>query len=261
MYENENVVTEEVTEKVETTPTEEKVEETPKMYTEEEMNARLHEVLGKRLARQNTKIRKEYERKYSELENVLKAGTGKETVEEITETFKDFYSQKGVDFSKGTSYSPKDIEMLAKAEADEIINSGYDDVVEEVDRLASVGVANMTAREKATFKILANHRAAAEKKKELLEIGVSEDEINGNDFKEFASKFNDKTPIAEVYKIYASTKPQKEFKTMGSMKNTLSDEGTIKDFYTMDEAKRFTKEDFDKNPALFKAVEASMHKW
>jgi hypothetical protein len=47
---------------------------------------------------------------------------------------------------------------------------------------------------------------------------------------------------------------------MGSMKNTTK-EDTVKEFYTRDEALKFTKEDFDKNPALFKAVENSMYKW
>ena len=48
---------------------------------------------------------------------------------------------------------------------------------------------------------------------------------------------------------------------MGSMKNnTLKDSG-VKDFYTRDEALKFTKKDFDKNPALYKAVEQSMLKW
>ena len=48
---------------------------------------------------------------------------------------------------------------------------------------------------------------------------------------------------------------------MGSMKNSTSDDGTVKDFYTRDEALKFTKKDFDRNPALFKAVEQSMLKW
>ena len=79
--------------------------------------------------------------------------------------------------------------------------------------------------------------------------------------KDFAGKFNANTPIADIYDIYKKTQPKKEFKTMGSMKNSTSDDGTVKDFYTRDEALQFTKKDFDKNPALFKAVEASMLKW
>jgi hypothetical protein len=48
---------------------------------------------------------------------------------------------------------------------------------------------------------------------------------------------------------------------MGSMKNTTVKDTGVKDFYTRDEALQFTKQDFDKNPALFKAVEQSMYKW
>ena len=54
MFENENLVTE-VTENVENT-----TEETPKTYTEAEFNAKLDEVLGKKIARKEAKIRKEY---------------------------------------------------------------------------------------------------------------------------------------------------------------------------------------------------------
>ena len=45
------------------------------------------------------------------------------------------------------------------------------------------------------------------------------------------------------------------------MTNKASESGTVKDFYTRDEALQFTKADFDKDPALFKAVQDSMLKW
>ena len=38
-------------------------------------------------------------------------------------------------------YKTKDIEVLAKAEAEDIIRGGYEEVVEEVDRLANIGAA------------------------------------------------------------------------------------------------------------------------
>lgn len=251
-----NLVTEEVAENVEQT-----TEQTEKTYTEAEFNAKLDEVLGKKIARREAKIRKEYERKYGDLEEVLKAGTGKEDVGEITDTLSRFYQQKGIAIPKKTEYSQKDIEVLARAEAEEIIRSGYDEVVEEVDRLLGVGTANMTAREKAVFKALVANRQEIERGRELSKIGVTEDEVNSKEFKEFQSKFNPNTPIADIYDIYNKTKPKKEHKTMGSMKNNTSEDGTVKDFYTRDEALRFTKKDFDNNPALFKAVEASMSKW
>ena len=252
---NEKILaTEEVAEKVETT-----TEEVPKVYTEAEFNAKLDEVLGKKIARKEAKIRKEYDKKYSALEEVLKAGTGKETVEEITDTFTDFYKKKGIEVRNTPKYSARDEEVLAKAEAEEIISYGYDEVVEEVERLAKLGVANMTPRDKAVFKVLAEHRQNAERSKELSGLGVTEAEYK--EFSEFAGKFNANTPTRDIYDIYRKMKPKKNIQTMGSMTNKSSDEGTVKDFYTRDEALQFTKKDFDKNPALYKAVTESMTKW
>ena len=179
----------------------------------------------------------------------------------MTDTFKGFYESKGFTFPEQHSYSDRDNEILARAEAKEIIDMGYDEVVEEVDRLASLGVENMTPRDKAYFKELAEYRKNTERQGELSKIGVSEDVYNSKEFQDFASKFNSSTPIADIYNIYNKTQPKKEFKPMGSMTNKTSEDGTVKDFYTRDEALQFTKADFDKNPALYKAVQESMHKW
>jgi hypothetical protein len=256
MENNENFVTEQVTENVEQT-----TEQTPKTYTEAEFNAKLDEVLGKKIARREAKIRKEYERKYGDLEEVLKAGTGKESVGEITDTFRDFYTKKGIQFQPKPTYSERDNEVLAKAEADEIIRLGLEDVVEEVDRLAEIGVENMNPRERALFKVLAEHRQEAERSNELSRIGVTEDVYKSKEFTEFASMFNSKTSIKDIYDIYTKQQPKKEIKTMGSMKNTAYDDNGVKDFYSFEEAKKFSKEDFDKNPALYNAVRQSMPKW
>ena len=236
---------------------EQTTEQTPKTYTQEEVDA----IVGKRIARNTAKIRKEYDRKYGNLEEVLRAGTGKESVEEMTDTFQKFYASKGIQMPQKPTYSARDIETLANADAAEFINGGFEDVVEETDRLAAIGVENMTAREKALFTVLAKHRQNAERSKELSQIGVTEDVYSSKEFQEFASKFNSNTPITDVYNIYSKTLPKKEYKTMGSMKSSASDDNGVKDFYTFEEAKKFTKKDFDKNPALFRAVEASMAKW
>ncbi len=249
---NENLVTEQVTENVEQT-----TEQTPKMFTQDEVN----EIVGKSKARTRAKLEREYQRKYDKLETVLKAGTGKQSVDEITDTLEQFYTGKGIKIPEKPTYSARDIEVLARAEADEIIRSGYDDVVEEVDRLTEIGAANMTAREKAVFKALAEHRQSAERGRELSKLGVKEDVYGSKEFTDFASKFNSNTSIKDIYDIYSKTQPKKEIKTMGSMKNIDSGDSGVKDFYTPEEARRFTKKDYDKNPALFKAVENSMLKW
>ena len=43
------------------------------------------------------------------------------------------------------------------------------------------------------------------------------------------------------------------------MKTTPANE--VKEFYTYEEASKFTRKDFEANPELFKAVENSMTKW
>lgn len=229
----------------------------PKTYTQEEVDA----IVGKAKARAKAKVEKDYQRKYGNLEDVLKAGTGKEDVVEITDTFADFYRKKGIQIPEKPNYSAKDIEVLANAEAQEIIRGGLDEVIEETDRLAEIGVANMTAREKAVFKVLAEHRQSAERGKELNAIGVTEDVYNSKEFQDFAGKFTSTTSIKEIYDIYAKTQPKKDIKPMGSMKNGPTADSGVKEFYTRDEALKFTKADFDKNPALFAAVERSMQKW
>ena len=164
MNENENIVVEQPIEE-QTAETVEQTTEQPKTYTEAEFHAKLDEVLGRKIARKEAKIRKEYERKYADLETVLKAGTGKESVEEMTDAFKSFYEKKGIKIPDKPNYSARDIEVLAKAEADDIIRSGYEEVVEETERLSALGARNMTAREKAVFKVLAEHRQSAERSK------------------------------------------------------------------------------------------------
>lgn len=252
--ENENFVTQ--TENVEQT-----TEQTPKTYTEAEFNAKLDEVLGKKLARREAKIRKEYDRNYGELVDVLKTATGKDSVGEITNMYREHYEKRGVKFAQKPEYTEEDIRVLAKAEAEDIIRSGYEDVVEEVDRLTEIGFENMTAREKAVFKVLADHRQSTERGKELAQIGVTEEEYNSKEFQDFAANFNPGVPTAKIFEYYRKTQPQKEIRTMGSMTNKSSGDSEIKDFYTPEEAKRFTTKDFDKNPALYKAVQNSMLKW
>ena len=248
---NEEILVEQ-TEKMEQT-----IEESPKMYSQEEVDA----IVGKAKARAKAKIEKQYEREYGELREVLKAGTGKESVKEMTDTFAQFYRGKGINIPEKPTYSARDIEILARAEADEIIHSGYDDVVEEVDRLAAIGAANMTAKEKAVFKALAEHRQSAERGRELSKIGVTEDVYGSTEFKDFAGKFNPNTPITDIYDIYRKTQPQKEIKSMGSMKSNPTADKGVKEFYTREEALLFTKADFDKNPDLYAAVCDSMRKW
>jgi hypothetical protein len=61
--------------------------------------------------------------------------------------------------------------------------------------------------------------------------------------------------------MFIKFKPKPKVETIGSMKGATSKDNGVKDFYSYEESLQFTKEDFDRNPELFKAVEKSMLKW
>lgn len=268
MEDNKELVTD-VTENVDDLPTEELVngavesegqepvqntEPVAETFTKEQVD----EMIAKKIARKEAKIRKEYDKKYGRLENVLRAGMEEDDIENITDQLADFYTERGKQIPTTPLYSQREMEILADAEAKDIISSGYEEIVEEVDRLADIGVDNMTPQEKIIFSKLASERTRIESEKELASIGITKLE---DDFNDFANKLNPSLSLKEKYELYTQLNPKKKGEPIGSMKsNTVKDNG-VKEFYTYDEAMKFTKEDFDKNPALFKAVENSMSKW
>lgn len=273
MNNNEELVTD-VTENVEEQTTEEIVggnantadeENKGKYYTDEEFEKIVNERVDKALPGKIRKIKKDLERDYKpykEAESVLNAGLGTSNIQEATNNLKEFYTKKGITIPKyEPTYSESDMKVLANAEADEIIESGFDDVVEEVDRLAEIGVDNMTPREKLVFTKLAEYRKSEQDRKELAKIGVNEAALQDNDFIEFAKNLNPSMSTKDKYEMYTKYRPKPKVETIGSMKNATSNDSGVKDFYSRDEAMKFTKKDFDKNPALYKAVEQSMLKW
>lgn len=271
LEENENLVEEETTENAEeqtaeeivddngevNEDTEEKVEEPQeqeKVYTEEEFNNKLDEILAKKIARKEAKIRREYERKYGEAENILKAGLEKDTFEDAVDELKNFYTEKGVQIPKYEP-SPREAEILADAEAREIIDSGYDDIVEEVDRLAKIGVDNMTPREKRLFQNLAKERKNIEESKELASIGVGNEIREDKDFINFSKNLNPELSIKDKYEMYLKFKPKKEVRKLPSMESGAASK--VKDHYTAEEIALLTDKDLD-NPQVWEAVRRSM---
>lgn len=243
-------------------PTEQSTENQPEMltFTKEEFER----IVGEKKAQAARKAERDMKRKYApqdRLISLLKSGTGKEDLDDVYASLSDFYGKQGVTPAEKPAYSARETDILAAAEANDIIAGGYEDVVEELDRLAALGKDKMTAKEKAIFKTLAAHRQNEERSKELAELGVTDDVYNSKEFQELAAKFTSKTPIRDIYDIFVKMQPKKEVQTMGSVKNTGTADDGVKDFYTPEEARRFTKQDFDKNPKLFQAVLNSMPRW
>ena len=249
----------EVVEEVETNEEnlpDENEEKQVETFTREQVD----ELIAKKLARKEAKIRKEYNNKYRRLENVVNAGLGTSSTDEAVDKLTQFYTSKGIEIPELSNYDDDDIETLGQADAERVISLGYDEIVEEVDRLNDLGLENMSKRDRVEFQRLATERQRLEDLKELSSIGVDADILNDKDFIEYTDKLNPKLSLKEKYEMYLGTQPKKEINKMGSMKNTPV-ENKIKDFYTVEEAKRLTNDDYKKHPELYEIIEKSMLKW
>ena len=239
-----------------------------KTYTAEEVekmvNDRINDILPKKIEREKRKMEKQYSDKlanYEETSSILKAGMGAKDISEANQKMREFYKEQGIDipvYSK-LRYSEEDEKILGKAEASKIIDLGFEEMQEEANRLAAIGVDKMTPREKVIFNTLADELTHQKQVKDLAELGVKEEILSNSEFKEFVSQFNTKTPIKTIYEMYNVThqsKPKAE--KIGSMKNNISKEE--KDFYTPDEVNALTPEEWEK-PGVWEKVMASQRKW
>lgn len=244
-------------------PVEEKEEEKPqgRYVTDEELNS----IVDKRVARKMSKLEREYESKYvdyRDTEAVLNAGLGTSNIKEANEKMREYYQNEGIKMPDKVvpGYSEREIRILAEAEANEFIEDGYDSMLNEANRLAAIGYANMNEREKIIFTKLGDELTKVNEKEELKKIGANEELLKEENFISFRKKFNSNVSIKDVYELYKEKQPKPKVETPGSMKSR-NDSSKVKSFYTREEALRFTKEDLDKSPELVKAIENSMTKW
>ena len=267
MNENEMVV---VDEELETTENvEQTTEETDEQVVEEQVEeklytqAELEEKIRSNVARSEARLHKKHERElkdYKEMEEVLKAGLEQQELKtkELTQSFRDYYTSKGKKMPEKSAYSKADMDVLVKNDADSIIESGINDVVDEINRLADMG-PNLNERDKAVLNRLVQYQSKYEKMKQLEKIGVSKDVYDSKDFKEFASQFNDNVPMDKIYGMYSKTtdtRPPAE--KIGSMKNTSPQDE--KDIFTPEEVDKLTPKDYD-DPKTFAKIRRSMLSW
>lgn len=268
--ENVDTATEETVEEVDFTDTaEEEVETTESEETEEvkedtvDEQKKIDEIVEKRLARERRKAEREKAEalsKYQSLENILNTALGTKDISEATEQLKAFYEGEGVKFSEVSNkpgLSDREIEILARAEAEEISELGYSEMEREANQLAERGFDNLTKKEQIVFKTLAEKLTLEKQKKDLSKNGISHDILDDKDFKEFASKFKEGTSLVEIYNLYKPSKPKgREIGDLGTTDNKKT-----KDFYTKEEADKLTEADYDRDPGLLETVRKSMLKW
>ena len=226
-----------------------------------EYQERFNELVQRRVSAKERSVREEYDKKYSKIDNVLKYGLQTNDINDAADKLKQYYEDNGITIPDVIEqrYNQDDLMKLARMDADEISDMGIEEVIEETERLSKKGADNMTAREKLTFKFLADKRSEYETKSELLKSGAKKEVYESNEYREFAKKFEgSKFSAKEIYEFYKEKQPKDNVKPLGSMVNNSNDKN--KRLYTPEQAAQLSKEDLD-NPEIFKAVQESMKHW
>ena len=208
---------------------------------------------------------REFERvlsKYKDTENVLKSTLGANDIDEANKKLREYYEAEGVKLPEvyKPGLSSREIEVLAKADAQDFINEGYDSMLNEANRLAAKEYKNLNERERIVFNTLAERLTQEDNKRNLLKLGATEDVLNDKKFIDFKNQFNSKTPIGDIYNLYLKTQDSKTKPVaMGSMKDTVAQKET-KDFYSPTDVKNLSDDDWNK-PGVWEKALASMKKW
>lgn len=255
---------EQVQETVEETETnaEDDIEAKIEARANELMEEKIKDRLARDRASQERKFNKELS-KYKRLGSVVQAGLGVDTIDDAISKTSDFYKEQGINIPEfKDSYSERDEKILAKADAQEIIELGRNEMETEANRIASIPLEERTTREKTIFETLCKELINLKDIDELKGKGYKTEILDTKEFQDFRNQFNVDTPILKIYEMYNKINGQvvKQPKSPGSAKtNTANNE--IKDYYTPEEARQFTEEDLEKNPKLMEVLEKSMQQW
>ena len=223
--------------------------------------AEFSDMVKSRLDRQERGYQKELA-KYKDTENVLKSALHVNDMDEANKKLREYYENEGIKLPEvyKPGLSSREIEVLAKADAQDFINEGYDSMVNEANRLASKKYENLNERERVIFNTLAERLTEENNRRDLLKLGAKEDVLNDKDFITFKNKFNSNTPIGDIYSLYMKTQDgTKKPVAMSSMKDTTAQK-EVKSFYSPKDVENMTDDDWNK-PGAWEKVLASMKKW
>lgn len=248
-------------ENVETEPTQERdieaeIEKRANKLFEEKVEERL---IRDRRARESRE--KEELRKYKYLEDIVKAGTGTSNLDEAIRETADFYKGNGLDIPEFTNYSEEDEKILGRGDASRFLDLDYKDIEEEAERLANIPREQRTAREQEKLHVLGVELTKRNNVEKMKAKGYDTNVLETKEFKEFSNQFNSDTDISKIYEMYQKVNglTPKKPSSPGSARNSTSQ--GIKEYYSPEEARRYTEEDLERNPKLMEAIEKSMLQW
>lgn len=234
---------------------------------EERANKIAEEKIEARLIRDRVKREREVNErfsKYQRLESILKAGLGVNDLDEAISKTSEFYKEQGVNIpsvdEKYSSLNERDMIVLAKADAQDIMECGEKEMEYEANRIADIPRDKRTLRERVMFDELCRELVSIRNVRELKDKGYDVKVLESDEFKEFSRDIN--KPIVDVYEMFSRLNGfvKQAPKSPGSAKTSVANE-SVKEFYTPEEARKFSEEDLIRNPKLEEAIERSMLRW
>ena len=252
----------ETTEEV-VTPSQEDIEK----MIEERANKRTQEQIEQRLIRDRiNRERKQNQElaKYRQLESIMKAGLGVETLDEAINKSSEFYKGQGVNipiYKEESSLSERDEKILAEADAREIISFGKQEMETEANRIASIPENKRTLREKTVFNALCKELINLRDVDTLKSKGYEIDLLNEKKFIEFRNQFNVNTPIETIVGMYKQVNNLnvEQPKSPGSAKSSTGIK-QIKDYYSPEDFDKLPDDELN-NPKIMEIVDKSRLQW
>lgn len=176
------------------------IEERANKLTEEKIRDRLARDRASRERKQSQEIAK-----YKQLESIMKAGLGVETLDEAISKSSDFYKGQGVNiptYQEDSYRTEREERILAEADAKELISFGKQEMEEEANRIAAIPESKRTLREKTVFNTLCKELINLRDIDTLKEKGYEVDLLNEKKFVDFRKQFNVNTPIESIVGMY-----------------------------------------------------------
>lgn len=233
------------------------VEERANKLFEEKVEERLVRDRINRERKQNKELAK-----YRQLENVIKAGLGVDNLDEAISRTSEFYKEQGVTIPEFKDlYSERDEKILAKADAQEIIDLGKEEMEEEANRIASIPEAKRSLREKTIFNTLCKELISLRDVDELKSKGYKTDILQTKEFSDFRNQFNVNTSISKIVEMYNKMNGQvvEQPRSPGSAKSTTTVK-QIKDYYSPEDFDKLTDDEL-RNPKIMEIVDKSRLQW
>lgn len=220
-----------------------------------EYQKELDSIVKKRVSRVERNFNTEMS-KYKELEYLTRKGLKANDIDDVLDKSREYYGKQGITYTP--ERTNRQNEILAKAEAKEIIDScdSTDEIEKEIQKILVKGT-NVSIEERMIAQNLTDELQSRKRLMDLSALGVKKEIYESDDFINFEKKFDKKTPIAEIYKIYNSQiKSAKKYENPGSLKTAVTK--TKKTYITEQEYDKMTDEEIQENMDL---IRESMTKW